>query len=649
MMKSLTLGAVPPHRVRDVAEYEALYRRSIDDPQGFWAEQLGLLHWFHPPYSILDADPEEADFAWFSGGKLNVAVNCVDRHAAERPHKVALVWVKNEPGQTESTTFRELKHRVGKIANVLRANGVGRGDRVAIHLPMMPELVYTMLACARIGAVHSVVYAGFSADALRERIIDAGAKVLITANEAPRGHKRVAMKRIADQAVDGLALISRVLVVQRTDTEVPMRQGRDLWLHEEARRQRGTCPAEWMSSEDPFFILHTSGSTGKPKGLLHTTAGYLIYAAMTHRWVFDLREGDVHLCTADLGWITGHTYVVYGPLANGATTVLFEPPTTHPDPGRLWQTVDALGATSLYTTPTTLRTLMREGDEPVKRASRASLRILATTGEPINPAVWRWFHEVVGDKRCDVLDTWWQAETGGIMMTPLPGLTPLVPGSVTRPFFGVWPVLVGDDGDVLAEGSAEGNLCLAQPWPGQARTLWGDHQRFREIYYSKFPEYYFTGDGCHRDEDENHWITGRVDDVLNVAGHRIGTAEIESAVVAHEAVAEAAAVGVTQGLGGQRIFVFAVLRPAGEEWDRGQLVGALKEKVRNTIGPFAMPDDVQIVSELPKTRSGKIMRRLLRRVLGGASVDELGDLTTLANPTALEALLSLPPVHHTPR
>ncbi|WP_342375842.1 acetate--CoA ligase [Myxococcus stipitatus] len=625
--------------VRSLEDYQRLYRQSLEAPEAFWGVQAQRLTWFHPPDTVREMNAEQVDFSWYSGGKLNVAYNCVDRHARERPGKTALLWAKNEPGEYQAITFRELQHHVGRVANVLKAHGVRKGDRVCIYLPMVPELAYTMLACARIGAVHSVVFAGFSAESLRERILDSGAKVLVTANEGPRGPKSVPTKAIADEAVEGLTQVTSVLVVQRTSREVPMVEGRDFWLNAEMARHRGVCPAEWMDAEDPLFILYTSGSTGKPKGVLHTTGGYLVYAATTHHYVFDVRPDDIHFCTADLGWVTGHSYLLYGPLANGTTTVLFESTPSYPDAGRLWQVVDDVKATVLYTAPTALRALIKEGDAWVKRSSRKSLRLLGSVGEPINPEVWRWYHDVVGEGRCPVVDTWWQTETGGILISPLPGATPCKPGSATLPFFGVEPVLLDDEGRVIEGNGVSGNLCLARSWPGQARTLYGHHQRFVETYYSRFPHLYFTGDGCRRDEDGYYWITGRVDDVLNVSGHRLGTAEVESALVAHEAVAEAAVVGFPHDIKGTGVCAFVTVKPDWVETSTEQMVGALKEQVRHVIGPIATPDRVVVVNGLPKTRSGKILRRMLRKIASGET-ENLGDATTLADPAVLDELLT---------
>jgi len=641
---SQDLFPVKPHireraHIKTMDEYQRLYRLSLDNPEWFWGEQAKALTWFHPWQSVFDADYKEVDFSWYSGGRINACFNCVDRHLPALGDKTAIIWAQDEPGQYTHITYRDLKHHVARVANVLLHNGVKKGDRVCIYLTMIPELVYTMLACARIGAVHSVVFGGFSAESLRDRIVDAKCKVVVTANEGLRGGKRVPLKRTVDRAIEGMSLVECVLVARRTDGDVPMQPGRDLWLDEETAKQRSTCTNEWMGAEDPLFILYTSGSTGKPKGLLHTTGGYLTYAAFTHKYVFDYHPEDIYFCAADIGWVTGHSYIVYGPLANGATSVIFESTPLYPDAGRYWQIIDDLGVTIFYTAPTALRALAAAGDEWIGKYSRKSLRVLGTVGEPINPEVWRWYHDVVGGGNCTVVDTWWQTETGGILITPLPGVTPTKPGSATLPFFGVKPVIVDPATGVPIEGnSVEGALCLGAPWPGQARTVFGDHKRFRETYFTQYPGYYFTGDGARRDEDGYYWITGRIDDVINVSGHRLGTAEVESALVAHEAVAEAAVVGYPHPIKGQGIYCYVLLNGGFSESDNQQLIGALKEQVRQVIGAFAAPDVIHIASGLPKTRSGKIMRRILRKI-ASSEYDGLGDLSTLAEPDVVSRLI----------
>ena len=625
--------------IRSMEEYKRLYRLSLDDPEGFWRKQAEILTWYHPPSSILDTDMKEVDFSWYGGGRLNACFNCVDRHLATQPEKTAIIWAGDEAGEYRTISYAELKHNVARMANVLHAHGVRRGDRVIVYLPMIPELAYAMLACARIGAVHSVVFAGFSAESLRGRILDAGAKLIITANEGLRGGKRIALKSTVDRAIEGMSDIEKVLVARRTDGDVPMKQGRDLWLEDEMPRQRSTCPVEWMHAESPLFTLYTSGSTGKPKGVLHTTAGYMVYAALTHKLIFDYHPGDIFFCAADIGWVTGHSYIIYGPLANGATTVMFESVPVYPDPGRYWRIVDDLGVNIFYTAPTALRAIAREGDDWVKRYSRRSLRVLGSVGEPINPEIWTWYHDVVGEKRCAVVDTWWQTETGGILITPLPGATPCKPGSATFPFFGIEPVLVDEQGNEIEGNGVSGNLCIRHSWPGQARTIYGDHNRFQETYFTRYPGLYFTGDGCRRDEDGYYWITGRVDDVLNVSGHRLGTAEVESALVAHAAVAEAAVVGYPHEIKGTGIFAYVIVTPEYESYDPDELAGMLKEQVRQVIGPIATPDRIVVAPGLPKTRSGKIMRRILRKIAEGNTGD-LGDITTLADPTVVEKLVA---------
>ena len=625
--------------IGSLEEYERLYRESLENADEFWRKQSDGLTWFRTPERIQDTDLSAVDFTWFEGGRLNAAYNCVDRHLESKGDKTAIIWAADEPGEYRRISYNELKRMVCRIANTLKAHGVRKGDRVAIYLPMIPELAATMLACARIGAIHSVVFAGFSAESLRDRCVDAGTKIVITANEGLRGSKRIPLKQTVDQALEGLDEVATVLVARRTEAEVPMQDGRDYWLEEEMAKQRATCPVEWMDSEDPLFILYTSGSTGKPKGVLHTTGGYLVYAAATHKYVFDVHDDDIYACVADIGWVTGHSYIVYGPLANGATTVMFESVPTYPDAGRYWQLVDDLGITIFYTAPTAIRAIAREGDDWVTKYSRESLRVLGTVGEPINPEVWQWYHDVVGNGRCAIVDTWWQTETGGILITPLPGAIATKPGSATLPFFGVEPVLVDDEGAVLEGNDVSGNLCMARSWPGMARTIWGDHERYKQTYYSDYPGLYFTGDGCRRDEDGYYWITGRVDDVLNVSGHRLGTAEIESALVAHDAVAEAAVVGCPHDIKGVGIYAYVSITPEYEQMDREELVKILRQQVREQIGPIATPDAIQMAPGLPKTRSGKIMRRILRKIAAG-EYEDLGDVTTLADPSVVENLVS---------
>ncbi|MEM6454065.1 MAG: acetate--CoA ligase [Acidobacteriota bacterium] len=629
--------------VDSIDAYRAEYQRSIDDPIRYWGEQAERLDWFHPPDETGYADYAAVDFRWYAGGKLNACFNCVDRHLATQADKNAIIWAADEAGHYEHITYRQLHRRVCRVANVLRTSGVRRGDRVCIYLPMIPELAYTMLACARIGAIHSIVFAGFSAEALRDRILDADCRIVVTANEGVRGGRTIPLLRTVDDAIRGLDRVDTVLVARSTDegaSDELVDGQRYRWLEQAVAAQRATCPAEWMDAEDPLFILYTSGSTGKPKGVMHSTGGYLVYTSLTHERVFDLKPDSVYACVADVGWITGHSYIIYGPLANGATTVMFESTPLYPDAGRYWRLVQDLGVDVFYTAPTAIRAIAREGNGWVERYDRSSLRVLGTVGEPINPDVWEWYHDVVGDGRCAVVDTWWQTETGGILIAPLPGATPTKPGSATLPLFGIEPVLMDAEGQEIAGNDVSGNLCIRRSWPGQARTIWGDHQRFVETYFSAYPGFYFTGDGCRRDEDGYYWITGRVDDVLNVSGHRLGTAEIESALVAHDAVAEAAVVGFPHDIKGQGIFAYGIVTPEAAAEADGELVGALKEQVRHAIGPIAKPDAIQIVPGLPKTRSGKIMRRILRKI-ASQDYDQLGDVSTLADPSVVEQIVEM--------
>ena len=621
----------------DEATYERLYRHSLDDPEGFWAEQAQRIDWLEPWRTVKETSFQrnEVSIKWFDGGKLNVSANCIDRHAAKTPNRTAIIWEGDDPAIDKSISYAELKKLVCQMANVLKKHGVKKGDRVTIYMPMVPEAAYAMLACTRIGAIHSVVFGGFSPDSLANRIIDCKSSFLITADEGVRGERIIPLKVNVDQALKRCPDCKTVLVVERTGNEINWVKGRDFWWHEEALSVSVDCEPEPMAAEDPLFILYTSGSTGKPKGVLHTTGGYLLYASLTHHLVFDYQSNDIYWCTADVGWVTGHSYIVYGPLANGATTLMFEGIPNYPDASRFWQVCDKHNVTIFYTAPTAIRALMREGEAPVKKTSRASLRILGTVGEPINPEAWLWYYNVVGEGRCPIVDTWWQTETGGILITPLPGATQLKPGSATRPFFGVQPVIVDSDGKTL-EGVCEGNLCIADSWPGQMRTLFGDHERFVETYFATYDNLYFTGDGCRRDEDGFYWITGRVDDVINVSGHRMGTAEVESALVAHQQVAEAAVVGAPHDIKGQGIYAYVTLN-AGENPSE-ELRSELTQWVRKEIGPIASPDWIQWSPGLPKTRSGKIMRRILRKIAANEH-DSLGDTSTLADPAVVEGLV----------
>jgi acetyl-CoA synthetase len=622
----------------DDAGYKRMHAEALEDPVGFWREQGKRIDWFKPYTQVKDVSFREADFRinWFTDGVLNVAHNCVDRHLATRGDQTALLWEGDDPSESKAITYRQLHAEVCRMANVLKARGVKKGSTVTIYLPMIPEAAYAMLACARIGAIHSVVFAGFSPDALANRIQDCDSKVVITADEGLRGGKKVPLKANVDAAMPHAPSVEHVLVVKRTGGAVAMQAGRDEWYAEAAAGVVADCPAEPMGAEDPLFILYTSGSTGKPKGVLHTTGGYIVYASITHQYLWDYRDGEVFWCAADVGWVTGHTYCVYGPLANGAISVMFEGVPNYPDSSRFWRVIDKHQVNTFITAPTAIRSLMREGDGPVKATSRASLRLLTTVGEPINPEAWLWYHRVVGDSRCPVIDMWWQTETGGAMIAPLPGATALKPGSATRPFFGVKPALVDDKGEFL-EGATSGNLVLLDSWPGQARTVYNDHARFFQTYFSTYRGMYFTGDGCRRDEDGYYWITGRVDDVINVSGHRMGTAEVESALVAHPKVAEAAVVGMPHDIKGQGIYAYVTLNvgETGDEALRKELVAW----VRKEIGPIATPDALQFAPGLPKTRSGKIMRRILRKIAED-DVASIGDTTTLADPAVVDDLIA---------
>jgi acetyl-CoA synthetase len=626
----------------DADTYEDMYRRSVEDSDAFWAEQAEQhLDWYDPWHTVSEADFETGRFAWFAGGHLNAAYNCIDRHLATRGEQTAIIWEGDDPNESKSITYNELYAEVCKLANALKSRGVGRGDRVCIYMPMIPEAAYAMLACARIGAIHSVVFGGFSPQSLKDRILDSDCQTLITADQGVRGGRPVPLKENAEQALEDCPNVHTVVTVKRTGAQVPWNPDRDVWYHEITQAQPTDCEPEVMEAEDPLFILYTSGSTGKPKGVQHSTAGYLLQAVMTHKYVFDYHDGDVYWCTADVGWVTGHSYIVYGPLANGATTLMFEGVPTYPDASRCWQVIDKHDVNIFYTAPTAIRALMGQGDEFVNCTSRATLQLLGTVGEPINPEAWEWYYKVVGDSRCPIVDTWWQTETGGIMITPLPGATDLKPGSATRPFFGVQPALMDESGQLIDTIEASGDLVITASWPGQIRTLYGDHDRLIETYYSTYPGCYFTGDGARRDADGYYWITGRVDDVMNISGHRMGTAEVESALVLHDAVAEAAVVGFPHGIKGEGIYAYVTLMSGLDASD--EELDALREElsnlVRTEIGAIAKPDVIQWAPGLPKTRSGKIMRRILRKIAAN-DIDNLGDTSTLADPSVVDDLVA---------
>jgi acetyl-CoA synthetase len=621
----------------DDAAYKKMYADSIRDPARFWARHAKRIDWFKAPKKIKNTSYAypKVSIKWFEDGILNVSYNCIDRHLKKRADQVAIIWEGDDPYYDKKITYRELHEQVCRFANVLKKNGVKKGDCVTIYLPMIPEAAYAMLACTRIGAMHSIVFGGFSPDSLASRINDANSKLIITADEGLRGGRKVPLKVNTDEALKRCAGNEKVIVVRRTGGQVSMIPGRDVWYHEAASQVPADCKPEKMKAEDPLFILYTSGSTGKPKGVLHTTGGYLVYAAMTHEYVFDYQDGDIYWCTADVGWVTGHSYIVYGPLANGATTLMFEGVPNYPTNSRFWEVIDKHKVNTFYTAPTAIRALMGAGEAPVAKTSRKSLRLLGSVGEPINPEAWEWYHRVVGDERCPIVDTWWQTETGGILITPLPGATKLKPGSATRPFFGIKPALVDDKGEIL-EGDTSGNLVILDSWPGQMRTVYGDHDRFVQTYFSTYKGMYFTGDGCRRDRDGYYWITGRVDDVINVSGHRLGTAEVESALVAHPKVSEAAVVGYPHDIKGQGIYCYVTLM-AGEKGD-DDLRKDLVAHVRKEIGPLATPDKIQFAPGLPKTRSGKIMRRILRKIAED-DFGALGDTSTLADPTVVDDLI----------
>ena len=629
--------AVVKNALIDNDGYQKMYAESVADPDAFWAEHGKRIDWIKPYSQVSDVsyDANDLHIKWYADGTLNAAANCLDRHLETRGDQTAIIWEGDDPADHRHISYRELHEEVCKFANVLKAEGAKKGDRITIYMPMIPEAAVAMLACARIGAVHSVVFGGFSPDALAGRINDCDSNMVITADEGLRGGKAVPLKANTDVALESCPDCKKVIVVKRTGGDIAWVDGRDVWYHDAMASASADCPAEEMNAEDPMFILYTSGSTGKPKGVLHTTGGYMVYASMTHQYVFDYHDGDIYWCTADVGWVTGHSYIVYGPLANGAVTLMFEGVPTYPDSSRFWQVIEKHKVNIFYTAPTAIRALMREGDAPVTKCDRSSLRLLGSVGEPINPEAWMWYHEIVGESRCPIVDTWWQTETGGILITPLPGATATKPGSATRPFFGIQPVLVDGENNVL-DGAVDGNLCINQSWPGQMRTVYGDHQRFIDTYFTTFPGRYFSGDGARRDEDGYYWITGRVDDVLNVSGHRMGTAEIESALVAHPQVAESAVVGYPHDIKGQGIYAYVTLIEGVEPSD--ELRAELRQWTRKEIGPIATPDLLQWAPQLPKTRSGKIMRRILRKIAAN-DYAELGDTSTLTDPNVVTDLV----------
>ena len=629
--------AVVKNALIDNDGYQKMYAESVADPDAFWAEHGKRIDWIKPYSQVSDVsyDANDLHIKWYADGTLNAAANCLDRHLETRGDQTAIIWEGDDPADHRHISYRELHEEVCKFANVLKAEGAKKGDRITIYLPMIPEAAVAMLACERIGAVHSVVFGGFSPDALAGRINDCDSNMVITADEGLRGGKAVPLKANTDVALESCPDCKKVIVVKRTGGDIAWVDGRDVWYHDAMASASADCPAEEMNAEDPMFILYTSGSTGKPKGVLHTTGGYMVYASMTHQYVFDYHDGDIYWCTADVGWVTGHSYIVYGPLANGAVTLMFEGVPTYPDSSRFWQVIEKHKVNTFYTAPTAIRALMREGDAPVTKCDRSSLRLLGSVGEPINPEAWMWYHEIVGESRCPIVDTWWQTETGGILITPLPGATATKPGSATRPFFGIQPVLVDGENNVL-DGAVDGNLCINQSWPGQMRTVYGDHQRFIDTYFTTFPGRYFSGDGARRDDDGYYWITGRVDDVLNVSGHRMGTAEIESALVAHPQVAESAVVGYPHDIKGQGIYAYVTLIEGVEPSD--ELRAELRQWTRKEIGPIATPDLLQWAPQLPKTRSGKIMRRILRKIAAN-DYAELGDTSTLTDPNVVTDLV----------